>query len=67
MRNATKLRHLLSLCDIHLTMDDDGKMILTTISRTSADKRRKEGSTFSAVLDKAYRQMLKDIKEDALE
>jgi len=63
MRNATKLRHLLSLCDMHLTMDDDGTMILTTISRSGGDRRRKEGATFSAVLDKAYRQMLKDLKE----
>jgi hypothetical protein len=64
MRNGTKLRQVLSLCDIHLTMDDDGKMILTTISRSGNGKRRKEGGTFSSVLDKAYRQMVKDLKED---
>jgi hypothetical protein len=64
MRNGTKLRHLLSLCDIHLTMDEDGKMFLTTISRAGQGKRTKEGGTFSSVLDKAYRQMLKDLKEE---
>jgi hypothetical protein len=65
MRNGTKLRHLLSLCDIHLTMDDDGTLILTTTSRTGGARRRKDGPNFSSALDKAYRQMLKDIKGDA--
>jgi hypothetical protein len=66
MRNGTKLRHLLSVCDMHLTMDDDGNIILTTISRAGLGKRRKDGATFSAVLDKAYRQMLKDLKEGGI-
>jgi hypothetical protein len=50
-------------CDIYLTMDEDGKMILTTSAKSGNGSRRKEGSTFSAVLDKAYRQMLKDLKD----
>ena len=54
---------MLSLCDIHLTMDDDGKIILTTLPRSGAGRSRKEGSTFSAVLDKAYRQMMRELKE----
>jgi hypothetical protein len=65
MRNGTKLRHLLMACDIYLTMDDDGMMILTATAKSGYGTRRKEGSTFSAVLDKAYRQMLKDLKEGA--
>jgi hypothetical protein len=60
MRNGTKLRHLLSVCDIYLTMDDDGNMIMTTTAKSGYGTRRKEGATFSAVLDKAYRQMVKD-------
>ena len=60
MRNGTKLRHLLSVCDIYLTMDDEGKINLTTTAKSGQGSRRKEGATFSAVLDKAYRQMLKD-------
>jgi hypothetical protein len=65
MRNGTKLRHLLSLYDMHLTMDEDGKITLTTIPRSGLGKHQKEGITFSAVLDKAYRQMMKDLKQDS--
>lgn len=39
---------------------EDGVIAITTINKASYQNRRKEGATFSAVLDKAYRQMLKD-------
>jgi hypothetical protein len=48
-------------------MDDDGKIILTTTAKSGQGSRRKEGATFSAVLDKAYRQMLKDAGSGRLE
>lgn len=63
MRNGTKLRHLLAVCDMHLTMDDDGNIIVTTISKTGLGRRRKEAVSFSSALDKAYRQVMKDLKE----
>lgn len=60
MRNGTKIRQLLQVCDFFVTMDEDGKIILTTTSKSGLGSRRKEGTTWSAVLDKAHRQMLKD-------
>lgn len=63
MRNGTKLKHLLSVCDLSITMED-GLITITTISKATYQNRRKEGATFSAVLDKAYRQMLRDAATD---
>lgn len=60
MRNGTKIRQLLSVCDVFVTMDEDGKITITTTSKSGLGARRKEGATWSAVLDKAHRQMLKD-------
>lgn len=59
MRNGTKLKHLLTVCDINLTMED-GVIVVTTIHKGTGQSRSREGPTFSAALDKAYRQMLKD-------
>jgi len=64
MRNGTKLRQILSLYDMHLSMDDEGTITLTLLSLRGQGKHRKEGTTFSAALDKAYRQMVKDLKEE---
>lgn len=50
---------------MQLTMDDDGNIIITTISKTGLGRRRKEAVSFSAALDKAYRQVMKDLKEGA--
>ena len=60
MRNGTKLKQLLTVCDLSITMDDNGVIVITTINKANYQNRQKEGATFSAVLDKAYRQMLKD-------
>lgn len=59
MRNGTKLKQLLQVCDITISMDE-GVLKLTTINKSTYQNRMKEGTTFSAVLDKAYRQMLRD-------
>lgn len=59
MRNGNKLKHLLTVCDVNLTMED-GVIVVTTIHKGTGQSRSKEGATFSAALDKAYRQMLKD-------
>lgn len=64
MRNGTKLKQLLTICDISITMDDEGLITMTTINKASYQNRQKEGTTFSAVLDKAYRQMLRDANAD---
>ena len=63
MRNGTKLKQLLEICDMNLRMED-GVIEITTVNKFSYQRRSKEGTTFSAVLDKAYRQMLKDVKSD---
>ena len=63
MRNGTKLKQLLEICDLSLRMEE-GVIEIITINKSSYQKRSKEGPTFSAVLDKAYRQMLKDAKAD---
>ena len=59
MRNGTKLKQLLLICDINIALDE-GIMEITTINKYTYQKRSMQGPTFSAVLDKAYRQMLKD-------
>ena len=64
MRNGTKLKQLLLVCDINLTLEEE-VIVITTINKASRQSRQKEGATFSAALDKAYRQMLKDIKADS--
>lgn len=61
MRNGTKLKQLLSVCDLSITMED-GVIIITTVNKATYQNRQKEGSSFSAALNKAYRQMLKDAK-----
>jgi hypothetical protein len=66
MRNGTKLKQLLQICDINITLDE-GTLIITTINKATRQSRQKEGTTFSAALDKAYRQMLKDVGTDSLE
>jgi hypothetical protein len=63
MRNGTKLKQLLEICDINVRLEE-GVIEITTINKASYQKRTKEGTTFSAVLDKAYRQMLKDATAD---
>jgi hypothetical protein len=60
MRNGPTLKQLLSVCDISITMNDEGLIVITTINKNTYQNRSKEGPTFSAALDKAYRQMLKD-------
>jgi hypothetical protein len=60
MRNGHKLKQLLSVCDLSITMDDEGLITITTVNKNTYQNRSREGATFSAVLDKAYRQMLKD-------
>ncbi len=59
MRNGTKLKQLLTVCDISLSLED-GVIVITTVNKASYQNRRKEGATFSVALEKAYRQMLKD-------
>ncbi len=59
MRNGPKLKQLLLVCDLSITLED-GIIRITTVNKATYQNRTKEGTTFSAVLDKAYRQMLKD-------
>ena len=59
MRNGPKLKQLLLVCDLSITLED-GIIRITTVNKATYQNRVREGATFSAVLDKAYRQMLKD-------
>lgn len=63
MRTGPKLKLLLTVCDINISMVE-GIITLTTINKATYQSRQKDGATFSAVLDKAYRQMLKDAGAD---
>ncbi len=65
MRNGTKLKQLLTICDISIGMED-GIIAIITVNKASYQNRRKEGATFSAALDKAYRQMLRDAGDNAI-
>ena len=53
------LKQLLQVCDLSITLEDD-IMVITSVNKGSYQNRRNEGKTFSEVLRKAYRQMLKD-------
>jgi hypothetical protein len=64
MRNGTKLKQLLMVCDLSISMNEEGLIVITTINKGNYQNRQKEGTTFSSVLDKAYRQMLRDANAD---
>jgi hypothetical protein len=67
MRNGTKLKQLLQVCDINITLLEEGTLVITTINKATRQSRQKDGATFSAALDKAYRQMLKDAGAESLD
>jgi len=53
------LKQLLQVCDLSITLEDE-VIVIISVNKGSYQNRRHEGKTFSEVLRKAYRQMMKD-------
>ena len=63
MRNTTKLKHLLVLYYLDLSMDDDGLMHLTITNKNTGDQKQFESTKYAVVIDKAFRYMSKATKK----
>ena len=59
MRNTTKIKHLLVLYYLDLSMDDDGLMHLTITNKTTAEQKEFESTKYAVVIDRAFRYMSK--------
>jgi len=62
MRNTTKLKHLLVLYYLDLSMDDDGLMHLTITNKTTGQQKEFESTKYAVVVDKAFRYMSKETR-----
>jgi len=63
MRNTTKLKHLLVLYYLDLSMDDDGLMHLTITNKTTGEQKQFESTKYAVVIDKAFRYMSKETRK----
>jgi hypothetical protein len=63
MRSGVKLRHILAYHSIDLSLNEEGKMELITIDKQNGDAVLYAAQSFSAVVDKAYRGILKETKQ----
>ena len=60
MRNTTKIKHLLVLYFLDLSMDDDGLMHLTITNKTTGQQKEFESTKYAVVIDRAFRYMSKE-------
>jgi len=63
MRNTTKIKHLLGLYYLDLSMDDDGLMHLTITNKTTGEQTQFESTKYAVVIDKAFRYMSKQTRK----
>ena len=63
MRNTTKIKHLLVLYYLDLSMDDDGLMHLTITNKTSGEQEKFESTKYATVIDRAFRYMSKETRK----
>jgi hypothetical protein len=63
MRNTTKLKHLLVLYYLDLSMDDDGLMHLTITNKSTGQQKEFESAKYAVVVDKAFRYMSKETRK----
>ena len=63
MRNTTKIKHLLVLYYLDLSMDDDGLMHLTITNKTTSEQKQFESTKYAVVIDKAFRYMSKETRK----
>ena len=61
MRNTTKLKHILQLYTIALSMNDDGEMLLMIFDKRDNSSEEFINKSYSIVIDKAFRFMMKNI------
>ncbi|MBS1585986.1 MAG: hypothetical protein JSS82_10635 [Bacteroidetes bacterium] len=59
MRNTTKLKHILQLYSVTLDMSEDGQMHLMVFDKRDNSSEEFINKSYSAVVDKAYRYMMK--------
>jgi hypothetical protein len=63
MRNTTKIKHLLVLYYLDLSMDDDGLMHLTITNKTTGVQKQFESTKYAVVIEKAFRYMSKETRK----
>jgi hypothetical protein len=63
MRNTTKIKHLLVLYYLDLSMDDDGLMHLTITNKATGEEKQFESTKYAVVIDKAFRYMSKETRK----
>lgn len=63
MRTTTKLKHILKLYTVALEMNDDEEMQLMIFDKRDNSSEEFINKSYSAVVDKAYRYMLKKLRQ----
>jgi hypothetical protein len=63
MRNTTKIKHLLGLYHLDLSMDGDGLMHLTITHRSTGEQKQFESTKYAVVIEKAFRYMSKETRK----
>jgi hypothetical protein len=63
MRSGVKLRHILAYHSIDLSLNDEGKMELITIEKHNGNATLHTAQSFSSVVDKAYRAIVKETRQ----
>ncbi|HEY4798590.1 MAG TPA: hypothetical protein VII99_05880 [Bacteroidia bacterium] len=67
MRNTTKLKNLLQLYSVSFDMDDEGNFHLTMNNKKDHTTQTVIDKTYTVVVEKAFRSMVKKIREETNE
>jgi hypothetical protein len=65
MRTTTKLKHILQLYTVTIDMDDEAQMHLMIFDKRDNSSEEFINKSYSVVVDKAFRYMMKKIKSPA--
>ncbi len=61
MRTTTKLKHILQLYTVAIEMDEDDQMRLMIFNRNDNSSEEFVNKSYSVVVDKAFRYMMKKL------
>jgi len=64
MRNTTKLKAILLMYDLDLSMDEDSCMTLTLIDKRNGSIQAFSNASYSTLIAKAYSFMMKELKKN---
>lgn len=65
MRTTTKLKHILQLYTVAIEMNDEGEMQLMIFDKKDNSSEEFINKSYSVVIDKAFRYMMRKIKSSA--